>query len=61
MNFIEWQGKLCDSNLVWFSVQTNIQIFENFPMNIDIDIRFMVILNAEYYSNNRIFCLNIGL
>ena len=32
-----------------------IRIFEYFPPNIDIRIRFVVILNAEYYSNIRIF------
>ena len=37
-----------------------IQIFEYFPPNIDIRIRFVVILNAEYYSNIRIFCPNIS-
>ena len=36
-----------------------IQIFEYFPPNIDIRIRFMVILNTEYYSNIQIFCLKI--
>ena len=36
-----------------------IRIFEYFPPNIDIRIRFVVIWNAEYYSNIRIFCLNI--
>ena len=35
-------------------------IFEYFPPNIDIRIRFVVILNAEYYSNIRIFCPNIS-
>ena len=35
-------------------------IFEYFPTNIDIRIRFVVILNAEYYSNIRIFCPNIS-
>ena len=37
-----------------------IRIFEYFPPNIDIRIRFVVILNAEYYSNIRIFCPNIS-
>ena len=33
---------------------------EYFPPNIDIRIQFVVILNAEYYSNIRIFCSNIS-
>ena len=41
------------------SVQTNIR-YEYFPLNIDIRIQFVVILNAEYYSNIRIFCPNIS-
>ena len=32
-----------------------IQIFEYFPPNIDIHIRFVAIFKAEYYSNIRIF------
>ena len=28
-----------------------IRIFEYFPLNIDIHIQFVVILNAKYYSN----------
>ena len=35
-------------------------IFEYFPPNIDICIQFVVIFNAEYYSNIRIFCPNIS-
>ena len=37
-----------------------IRIFEYFPPNIDIRIRFVVILNAEYYSNIRISSPNIS-
>ena len=36
------------------------QIFEYFPPNIDIRIQFVVILNAEYYSNIQIFWPNIS-
>ena len=32
-----------------------IRIFEYFPTNIDIRIRFVAIFKAEYYSNIRIF------
>ena len=35
------------------------RIFEYFSPNIDFHIRFVVILNAEYYSNIQIFCPNI--
>ena len=31
------------------------RIFEYFPLNIDIRIRFVAIFKAEYYSNIRIF------
>ena len=36
-----------------------IRIFKYFPPNIDIQIRFVVIFKAEYYSNIQIFCPNI--
>ena len=36
-----------------------IRIFGYFPPNIDIRIQFVVILNAEYYSNIQILCPNI--
>ena len=35
----------------WISVRTNIRIFEYFPPNIDIRIRFVAIFKAKYYSN----------
>ena len=37
-----------------------VRIFEYFPLNIDICIQFVVILEAKYYSNIQIFCPNIS-
>ena len=37
-----------------------IRIFEYFPPNIDIRIRFVAVFKAEYYSIFEYFCMNIS-
>ena len=49
----------CESKFTAYQCLNDyLNIFEYFPLNMDICIQNVVILKAEYYSNIQIFCPN---